>query len=298
MFIEHSYSAQSQDREFLEASRSLEDLIFLQNLYRRYLYRELDPSGKDTYLNKIREGVSREQILHRIKNAKGYNYAQKIAGLAKNVEVISIHIPKTAGTAFNNILSEVYEKNCLGDANYSPKQLVDDNLIHPNTKAIFGHIPARKYYYYLPHLPKAKLVTWLREPIHRLISWYCYCISMPPESFGAGFQTTVNLNRPSFMDFAKMPEARNAMSRQLQGVNLSDFYFIGFQDSFESDISSLSNMLNWQKPRIKPANKNKHGNYQNFAREILSDRNNVKLLHSLNADDMQLYQEAISFRNS
>jgi hypothetical protein len=296
--LNHAICKQNSEQDFIEVCRSLNDYDFLKNLYLRYLYRELDSTGEKNYTTQMKQGVSREQILQRVKSTKIHKYAQQLAESAANLEVISIHIPKTAGTAFNNILCELYGKrNCLGDSNYSLKEIVDKNLLDLNTKAIFGHIPAKKYYYYLPYLPELKLITWLREPIQRLISWYCYCISMPPESFAGGFQTTVNRDKPSFMEFAGMPEARNAISRQLQGVNLSDFYFIGFQDSFEADILSLSKTLNWSKPIIKPANKNKYSKYEGFVAEILSDAGNVARLHNLNADDLNLYHEALKIRD-
>lgn len=287
-----------EDKEFLATYSRLENEDFLKNLYQVYLARDIDIDGKKNYLNKLNNKIlTREEILQRIKSSKGFKYKQKFLDLAKNLEIISIHVPKTAGTAFNTMLTEKYGNTyCLGDKNFSLKEIVDQEVVSPQLKAIFGHIPANKYYYYLPYLQNVKLITWLRQPVQRLISWYCYCISTPPESFGGGFQSLVNKEKPSLMDFAQMPEARNTMSRQLRGVDLNSFYFVGIQEYFQEDIYLLSEMLCWSKPVIRAANKNKFNKYKEFVSEITSNTSNLAYLENLNQEDMELYNQALKLR--
>lgn len=220
----------------------------------------------------------------------------KLLSLAQNLEIISIHVPKTAGTSFNELLELNYGKNyCLADINYSVNEIISKQLISDETKVIFGHISANKYISF-SSLQNIKMIVWLREPIRRLISWYCYCISSPPEFFGGGFQSFVNKEKPSFMDFAQMLETRNTMSRQLKGVDLNNFYFVGIQEYFQEDVYLLSEMLCWSKPIIKAANKNKFDRYKEFASEIVSNTGNLAYLKILNKEDVKLYNEALKLR--
>ena len=101
-------------------------------------------------------------------------FRNNLFGISKNesVEIISIHLPKTAGTSFLKSLKD----------NYGPRLLTTYNLPDigiaysqgsyskiPFSKTVLhGHFPGYtklKYYY-----PNAKIITWIRNPIDRVLS--------------------------------------------------------------------------------------------------------------------------------
>ncbi len=87
------------------------------------------------------------------------------------VEIISVHVPKTAGTTFKKVLQQIYtDQEIFFDYPHRGplhnKMLAKDSA---NVRVIHGHFPANKYEL---KFPKARKIIWLRNPIIRLISHY------------------------------------------------------------------------------------------------------------------------------
>ena len=106
------------------------------------------------------------------------------------IELISVHIPKCAGTSFSTVLRKTYGESLLGDQVDQPmdperpfqknfaawKEEQDRKPAPPGKRAIHGHFWAGKYD---RQAPNAKRITWLRNPIKRLISHYFFWLSTP-----------------------------------------------------------------------------------------------------------------------
>ena len=200
------------------------------------------------------------------------------------VELISVHVPKAAGTAFRQVLLQVYgTQGVLTDKT----NMFEDNMpatIHWQTKVIEGHFRAGKYDKLFPN---AYRITWLREPIHRLISDYCFRhISNP---------TKEHLNKESLLKFAQGNS--NLMAYCVNSKSLDYFDFIGITEHFAEDLLELKNILGWSDYEVIYQNRNPYPEYVEFQNKILSDKKIMDELAIANSQDMELYAAALKLRS-
>jgi glycosyltransferase involved in cell wall biosynthesis len=293
---------QIDDAEFLQETDSLNDGAFLQLAYHAYLKRELDIGGKETYLQLLHDGkFSRQEFLNNMRNSPEFESLWKqveegLLPLAWGVEFISVHIPKTAGITFGNVLEQVWgsEKLVRESNNLSLASTVQKRLISRQTKVIHGHFRVLKYKGCFLHTPLT--LIWLRHPITRLISWYCECISRLDDFGEDEFLKYVSQSKPTLLEFAEMPETQNVMSEYVHGMKLSDFYFVGIQEFFRDDLDDLREMLGWPEVKITWNNKNKYPGYHTYVNKVLADKILVAKLADINSADIELYQTALNLR--
>lgn len=154
------------------------------------------------------------------------------------LKLISIHINKTAGTSFEQILrdnySKVYRINSHdGDRNRRSNSCDGDKLFDyvPNDADVMhGHFKA----YEVNAYSSIPIIAWVRNPINRVISNYFYDLH----------QKKV---KPGLIDYAKDYSNQNRMSKMLCGIELDQMFFIGVTEYFSKDINILANKLNWTK---------------------------------------------------
>ncbi|HEX5002726.1 MAG TPA: sulfotransferase family 2 domain-containing protein [Bacteroidia bacterium] len=218
----------------------------------------------------------------------------------KSPEIISLHIPKTAGTSFRNILKSVYgDKNVvrfdinnngvvrLNEEIYSAKQL-------PPSKVIHGHF----HYEILTsvfQLPEHyKFITWVRDPVKRVLSNFYYLESRLKEILN---EDKKNLNilskmQRSLIEYARVDINRNRQSKFLKGKPLETFDFIGIQENFHEEVTRLSQVLGWKSiPEVLFHNKTE-GRPIELPTEILEE------IRELNMEDLELYREALRIRDN
>lgn len=202
------------------------------------------------------------------------------------IEVVSVHIGKTAGTTFLSVLSDVYGSDgVLEIYNQSDKQLyASQDAISKQVKAIHGHFSTNLYQ---GCFPDAKWVVWLRHPIFRLISQYFYSKTIKAESKA----DTMNI-----LEFAELPGMQNRLSSYVNQMKLADFYFVGMQEFFLEDITELKEAMGWPEFRVSVRNSNRYSGYQESLQKILGDSRLISKLASLNNQDMELYQTALDLR--
>ena len=217
--------------------------------------------------------------------------------LSSGVELISVHLPKTAGTTFGQkILPQIYQRDkILYDSHSLPiETLIREGKFTTKTLAIHGHFPAKKYREYCPN---AKMVIWLRNPILLLISAYYFLSSFTDNFFDKNHQYVVE-NKLNFSDFLNQPFIDNTASNYFaKEMKLTDFYFVGIQEFFRDDLNDLKNMLGWPTLKVSVANRNFYDNYQAKVIDILNNPSLVKKILSIQSADMELYQEALSLRS-
>ena len=107
--------------------------------------------------------------------------------------IVSVHIPKTGGVTFREILEKLAEGHIhydYGDRPLSPPALAERVrrrfrrvTVPPETRVVHGHFLAAKYARVFPEAP---IVVWLRQPLQRLSSHYNYIV--PPEKCKLGEQ--------------------------------------------------------------------------------------------------------------
>ena len=223
----------------------------------------------------------------------------------RGIELVSVHLPKTAGTAFLDILFQVYGKdNIFLDYNDKigdplsqfntdyPNWLKNrDNFIksiNPDALVIHGHFSAVKYDGYFAD---AKRIVWLREPISRLISHYFYWVGIPP-SQNSLHKVLLEKNL-SLLEFAELPTMQNRMSRIFfRDVDINHFYFIGIQEFFEDDLAKLAVLMDWPRVTMPIVNRTNTLGYSSFD----TDKSLMEKLAFLNKEDIGLYQTALKLR--
>lgn len=214
------------------------------------------------------------------------------------LSLVSLHIPKTAGTSFRQVLQSVYgDQLCKVDIRndqlfINNKLFVGDKLPSA-TSVIHGHF----YYNQLSQaiaLPAdIRIVTWLRDPVERVISNYYYLSRRLAEELQEeqkGLNIRMKMQR-SLLEFAASPFARNRMSKFLAGVRLEELFFVGIVESYAADMARLREMLQW--PEVKLSVENSTG-----AARLEVDADTRAKIAALNAADVTLYKHALSLRNA
>ncbi|NER01849.1 MAG: sulfotransferase family protein [Okeania sp. SIO3C4] len=211
------------------------------------------------------------------------------------VEIISVHVPKTAGTTFRNLLIQVYgQEKVFND--YKKKQVSEvlSEIKSQNIRAIHGHFQVEKYDDYFL---EAKRIIWIREPIKRLISNYWHQVTHFEDRKIT--HNEVELEKEKFLNWANKPKLMNFLSHHYIKKNLEDFWFVGITEFFAEDLKELQIMLGW--PQIKNANKNQHKYpkiYQYFVKTVLSDGELIEALNFINSKDKKLYETALTIREN
>lgn len=175
-------------------------------------------------------------------------------------QVISIHLPKTAGSSFYEALH--YQYGCRLKHLYQPKDWVDfENkpvfkCAKPGVKAIHGHLHHLQLAWKTRY-PNARWVTWLRDPADRVVSAYYHWLK-PINHQDPNHQSFLKL-QPSLLGFASNPvfyPVVNTYTTILGTVAPEDFYFIGRTAFFQEDLNRLAKQLNWKPMPIFAANVN------------------------------------------
>jgi hypothetical protein len=211
--------------------------------------------------------------------------------LTLNLEIISVHVPKTAGITFGNILKQVYGSERIF-LDYPWNDPVDPVELQNDFQAIHGHFPVSKYQDLPSHI---KRIAWMRNPIDRLISHYFYWKHLPISKQSGNLHRYVIENQVSLLDFAKIPAMINHISQWYINIDLSEFYFVGIHEFFEEDWTQLSCSLGFPNLQVNHQNSNRSAEYRSF-KKSMEYRNILLELIDLNSEDMQLYQLALKKR--
>lgn len=229
-----------------------------------------------------------------------FDFLKRDNKIRNNIGLVSLHIPKTAGTSFRNILKDVYGDEEVirldislkyGKLKINENQFENKNL-DKKWQVIHGH--------FSPNLLVSKFViddevpyiTWLRDPVERVISNYYYLEKrlkevMKEESRGLNILSKM---QRSLIEYASADNNRNRMSKFLEGKALEDFLFVGIVEYFSDDLVDLSNILDWD--NYKELKYNVTGAKK---RDVSVDiREEIK---KLNLKDVELYQTACDLRN-
>jgi glycosyltransferase involved in cell wall biosynthesis len=213
------------------------------------------------------------------------------------IELVSIHIPKSAGRSLLKILNKVYsEENVLVVNRKNFKVSYEEGLkqlrnsIRPNTKVIHGHIHIEELKELLSENPNAKVITFLRSPVDRVISHFLYEKKILEEKGHlSGFK---NVPVDSLLSYAGHPESQNIMHRFLKGFNLKQFYFIGKFENFDAEVNRLGSLLSW--PLLEVPMENLNESSKSFMNTVsVSDRDVIRNLNQQDEDIYNsLFQEA------
>lgn len=217
---------------------------------------------------------------------------------SSQLELISIHIPKTAGTSFRNILKGVYGEDGVVrlDIGLVQKEVSinQQHYLHselPNgTRVVHGHFSYPLFREKFQAPADAPIITWLRDPVDRVISNYFYLAKRLREELdeqGKGLNILGKMQR-SLLEYARFEPAQNRMSKFLTGLELEDFFFVGIQEEYELSLQRLSGLLEWEEYPVFHHNKTGAAHPKRVSDEERA------IIRSLNQKDVALYERALN----
>ena len=160
-----------------------------------------------------------------------------------NLELISVHIPKCGGTTFWNILAHIYGERLTHITDISK---LNDGSIDKDILGVHGHYRFNPEW--LNIYPNAKVCTWIRHPIDRLISHYVYIATFKGIPAGDKMFLDFRGNAWNIFEFA---ERVNNIFSYIEDISLNDIDFIGDVSSYSSDLLKLASIMNWTHPITK-----------------------------------------------
>lgn len=214
-------------------------------------------------------------------------------------ELISLHIPKTAGTSFRNILKLMYGEDQvvrfdirMGGLVFLNEEPYLENYL-PAAKVIHGHFSYENLNAGFKIPENCPIITWLRDPVQRVVSNYYYLekrlIDILQEEKNQ-LHILGKMQR-SLIEYARADINRNRMSQFLAGIELKDLAFIGIQEQFAADLPMLAARLNWSYvPEVIYDNITSENEMRVLPEAIIEE------IRTLNAEDVRLFAEAQSIR--
>lgn len=215
---------------------------------------------------------------------------------------ISVHIPKTAGTSFKEILHGIAQERLFLDYGDKPlasayperkmaslandadryKAILSAASVSPDLPVVVhGHFLAAKYQWVFP---QAKTLVWLRDPLERLASHYHHWLRNPDLENDTCMKM---LNEQmSLVQFARLAPMSNLYSRFLCGRKLESIAFVGITEEFEKGLRLFARILGREPVKlIVNTNANNTGRYP-------LDKETRQAIMDANKDDMRIYEEA------
>lgn len=218
--------------------------------------------------------------------------------------LISLHMPKVAGNSFLHTLERHFGAGLAKD--YVDMSRIQDYLagkVHPTQlcdagysesecarlQCIHGHFLPAKYLKIRANCKSAKFVTWLRNPVERLVSHYNFFMrSYDPLTAGPLFKRIVEESW-SLEKFCFSSEYKNFYKKYLWGFPVGYFDFIGIVERYDEDLQRFGKRyfgIEAYSCRVNCAIDGSVSNYNVdpvFRREV----------ESYHSEDMELYKQIL-----
>ncbi|MGH6839118.1 MAG: sulfotransferase family 2 domain-containing protein [Methylocella sp.] len=191
-----------------------------------------------------------------------------------NKAIISVHVPKTAGSSFLVWLESIFGSDQIvrdadrptdpnSEMNVDPARVLSRyaaaRKLPDGSLVVHGHFWAKKY----ERIENAVRITFLRDPIERTISHYYFWLNTP--GAGNSLHQRVLDDGMGMLDFARLPQMRGFYRHFFfRDVNMASFDFIGDMSFFDEELGRLEALLGVRGARARVA--------QNPAEDYLSKR--------------------------
>jgi hypothetical protein len=223
-------------------------------------------------------------------------------------KIFSIHIPKTAGTFFGQILQSInpdilffnYGLESPGTRIYIQNRLVEPPVGKSHQTFFFdylkrkdkgvaimhGHVWEKKFYI---ANPDAKLICWLREPAQRLYSHYEFFKRQPHP--GNERYENFKSRKQTFLEFATDQLNVNRQTTILDGISKNELFFVGIVEKVNPSLNLFQNIFNKDISVNETFSLNKNQNRNSESYKISKeDFSNIKERNLL---DYQHYHEIV-----
>lgn len=217
------------------------------------------------------------------------------------IELISLHIPKTAGTSFRNILKRVYGEKAVvrvdiplpSERAPNETKVSGPGTVLEGTRVLHGHFRYGDLVARYGLDTAIPVITWVRDPVERVISNYFYLQKILRGIVQEEKKNVNILNKmeKTLLEYARADIARNRIAKFLEGKPLGDFLFVGVQEYFSEDLADLAHLLGWKK--LQEFRHNDSEDQKVFVDEAVRGE-----IRQLNERDTVLYEEALSLRKA
>lgn len=226
--------------------------------------------------------------------------------------LISLHLPKTAGTSFLALLEAYFGASLLRD--YADRPInrgAFERRLRALGRAVRQAVPERRlrgiqciHGHFLPlkYAPLARrcggrYVVWLRDPVERLASHYHYWQrSYEPAQAGRLHRRVVEEDW-TLERFCLAPELRNLYSAFLWGFPLRRFDFIGITEYYDDDVRAFARRFLGDAPAMPVAcNRNRARGHGSPPSPYIDDPAFRAHIEAYHARDVALYRQALAAR--
>lgn len=201
--------------------------------------------------------------------------------LAESKLIISVHIPKTGGTTFLDVLKATaqeilymdYGEGIIPTSLYRKGELISESFESiadieslPGRSVIHGHFRFAKY---ANQFPRAAYVTWLRDPVERLASHYFFW--QRGRFMEDPLCNKVLSEKMTLEEFAQLDVARNVQYRFLSPGGAQSFDFIGITEEYERSLELFRRLISPEvtiAPKIQNTNPERQRGFYEISPEV------------------------------
>lgn len=202
--------------------------------------------------------------------------------------LVSVHIPKTAGLSFADLLGRQFSGSLFLDYTdlHVPypgcRETVSfgNVLVPAGVRCVHGHFLATKYE---RALPLGRAAVWLREPGQRLASHFQYA----SRQIAAGGQSWPW--HRDLLSFVSAPPKRNDQTRFLDGRDLATFDFVGIVEEMDRSLALYGRVFGGSAVAALP---HVNANPDRVPGGYLLPTEVAEAVASYHAEDVALYRRA------
>ena len=219
--------------------------------------------------------------------------------------IISLHMPKCGGSSFRKLLKDHFKLRFSSDYEYPMHLPVSKRekkvqrarrrvkiwqkyfFGYRYTQCIHGHFMPYKYEYLLG-MEGVIFVTWLRDPIERLISHYDFWQrSYPNNRHPKQLHKRVVEEGWTLKEFAFSKELQNFYTKYLWNFPIRNFDFIGLTEYYDEDFTYFADhFMGLNQVSVPQKNVSPSHNKPQFEDEKI-----IEELKAFHADDYELYEQ-------
>ena len=212
--------------------------------------------------------------------------------------LVSVHVPKTAGTSFAAALRQLYGERLRADNGdrplaHSRGQRRWAALRHACSMAgavlpdacVHGHFMPAKY----ALVRRARFCIWLRDPVQRVVSryhHYCRHGQLEPQHLRWGLVPGLSLEQ-----FVRLPQYRNTYAEYLWAFPLRRFDFVGVVERYEQDMLRFADCFGFAPAQMRLERSN--GNPERAGAGYQLEPAQERLIRQCNALDVGIYERAL-----